>query len=228
MKVILSKHISCEQFGFLEGRKIHEATGVAQEGLHIIKLKKLKVVVVKIDLFKAFDRVNWLYLRMLLIHLGFGLEFSNWVMACLSSVSFSILLNSSATAFFQAKRGIRQGCPLYPLLFLLVGANLGGRFSGIKISNGLTITHLLFFDDILIFCDGLKRDADILSEGLILFRIATSMRINAQKSNILFSRTEDDFIQHYLDLLPFQILNLDEGLKYLGFHLKPNDYQKID
>jgi len=58
LKVVLSKHISCEQFGFLEGRKIHEAIGVSPEGLHSIKLKKLKAVVVKIDLSKAFDRVN--------------------------------------------------------------------------------------------------------------------------------------------------------------------------
>jgi hypothetical protein len=115
LKVILSKHISGEQFGFLEGRQIHEAIGVAQEGLHNIKLKKLKAVVIKIDLSKAFDRVNWLYIRMLLIHLGFRLVFVNWIMACLNSVSFSILLNGSATAFFQAERGIRQGCPLSPL-----------------------------------------------------------------------------------------------------------------
>jgi hypothetical protein len=237
LKAILSKHISCEQFGFLEGRQIHEAIGVAQEGLHSIKLKKLKVVVVKIDLSKAFDRVNWLYIRMLLIHLGFGLVFVNWIMACLSSVSFSILLNGSATKFFLAERGLRQGCPLSPLLFLLVaeglsrfisGANLGGRFAGIKITNGLIITHLLFVDDILIFCDGSTRDADTLSEGLTLFRTATGMRINAQKSSILFSQTAEEHTQYYLDLLPFQTLNLEEGLKYLGFHLKPNDYRKTD
>jgi len=68
LKVILSKHIFGEQFGFLKGKQIHEAIEVAQEGLHSIKLKKLKAVVIKIDLSKAFDRVNWLYIRMLLIH----------------------------------------------------------------------------------------------------------------------------------------------------------------
>lgn len=235
LKVIVSKHIFREQFGFLEGKQIHETIGVAQEGLNSIKLKKLKAVVVKIDLSKAFDWVNWLYIRMILIHMGFRLVFVNWLMACLSSVSFSILLNGSTTTFLQTERGIRQGCALSPLLFLLVAeglsiylaeANVGGRFSGIKISNGLTITHLLFVDDILIFCDGSKRVADILSEDLTLFKIATGMRINAQKSNILFSRIGDEFIQHYLDLLPYQTQALEDSLKYLGFHLKPNDYRK--
>jgi len=152
LKVILSKHISREQFGFLKGRQIHEAIGVAQEGLHTIKTKKLRADVIKLDLSKAFDRVNWLYIRMLLIHLGFGLDFVNWIMACLISVSFSILLNESTTDFFQARRGIRQGCPLSPLLFLLVAESLscylieakeGGCFSGIKTSTGLAIPHLL-------------------------------------------------------------------------------------
>jgi hypothetical protein len=59
----------------------------------------------------------------------------------------------------------------------LTEAKVGGRFYGIKISNGLAITHLLFVDDILIFCDGSKRDADILKEGLTLFKLAMSMII---------------------------------------------------
>jgi hypothetical protein len=120
---------------------------------------------VKIDLSKAFDWVNWLYLRMLLIHLGFRMDFSNWVMRCLSSISFSILLNGSATFFFQEERGLRQGFPLSPLLFplvvegfshFLVREKLVGRFTGIKIANGMTITHFHFFDVILIFFYGSK------------------------------------------------------------------------
>jgi hypothetical protein len=54
------------------------------------------------------------------------------------------------------------------------------------------------------------------------------MRVNEQKSSILFSLVEADVIQHFLDQLPFQMQGLDDGLKYLGFHLKPNDYRKTD
>ena len=75
LKVVLSEHISKEQFGFLEGRQIHEAIGVAQEGMHSIKVKHLQGVVIKIDLSKAYDRVNWLYIILLLTHLGFNVGF---------------------------------------------------------------------------------------------------------------------------------------------------------
>jgi len=85
-----------------------------------MKLKKLKGATIKINLSKAFNRVNWFYIRMLFIHLGFGVAFTNWIMACLSSFSFSLLINGSTTPFFKAERGLRQGCPLSPLLFLLV------------------------------------------------------------------------------------------------------------
>jgi hypothetical protein len=157
---VLSKRISQEQFGFLEGRQIHEAIGVAQETLHSIKTKKLKGAVIKIDLSKAYDRVSWVYLRLLLTHLGFENPFINWVMGCLTTASFAVLINGAASPFFRAGRGLRQGCPLSPLLFLLVAKGLSraiqeakniGSFQGIHISGGLNITHLLFVDDVLNF-----------------------------------------------------------------------------
>jgi hypothetical protein len=121
LKVILSKNISSEQFGFLEGRKIHEAIGVAQEGLHNIKTKKLRGVVVKIDLSKAYDRVNWLYLRMLMIHLGFGLDFTNWVMGCMSSVSFLYSYQWFNLFFFSSRKRPTTGVPFVTLTLSLSG-----------------------------------------------------------------------------------------------------------
>jgi len=114
----------------------------------------------KIDLFKAYDRVSWLYIRMLLTHLGFELPFINWIMSCISTVSFAVLINGETSTFFSAERGLHQGCLLSPLLFLLVAEGLSreigdaksiGEFQGISISQNLRITHL-FVDDVLIFC----------------------------------------------------------------------------
>jgi hypothetical protein len=88
LKPILSEAISKEQFGFLNGHQIHEAIGVAQEGLHSLRTMRSKGVVLKIDLSKSFDRVSWSFIRLLLTHLGFEVPFIKWIMACITSVSF--------------------------------------------------------------------------------------------------------------------------------------------
>jgi hypothetical protein len=225
LKRILSDKISLEQFGFLEGRQIHEAIGVAQEALHSIKTRKLKSVVLKIDLSKAYDRVSWLYIRLLLTHLGFTVPFIRWIMCCITTVSFSVLINGSATTFFRPERGLRQGCPLSPLLFLLVVEGLSralaaekrsGSFPGINISNSLQITHLLFVDDILIFTSGTKGEAETLKNTVNIFSKATGMIINEGKSTLTsFCLSENEkgrFRQHF----PFEEKTIDEGLKYLG------------
>lgn len=73
LKPLLSNYISVEQFNFLEDRQIHEAIGSAQEGLQSIKLSNDPAVVIKLDLSKAYDKLSWFYLRLLLLHLGFSL-----------------------------------------------------------------------------------------------------------------------------------------------------------
>ena len=223
---MLSKFISCEQFGFMEGRQIHEAIGVSHEGLHSLKTKKLKGVVIKIELSKAYDRVCWLYLRMLLTHLGFEIDFIWWIMACISSISFVVLINGSASPFFYAERELRQGYPSSPLLFLLVVEGLkhflnqakrGGGFKGIPISNVLYISHLLFVDEILIFCDGSCKDIDKLCEGLDLLQVATGIVINVHKYFVTCSNLRDVEARYLVSKLLFQVGDLDVGLKYLGF-----------
>jgi len=77
-------------------------------------------MIMNIDLSKAFDRVNWLYLQMLLTHLGFPYTFIKWVICFITNVTFSVLFNGSTSPFFQVKRGLRQGFPLSPILFLLI------------------------------------------------------------------------------------------------------------
>jgi hypothetical protein len=174
----------------------------------------------KIDLSKAFHKVIWLYIRMLLIHLGFGVAFTNWTMVCLTSVSFSILINGATSSFFTGERGVRQGCPLSPLLFLLVTeclslflieAKIAGTFRGIKISTGLYISHLMFVDDILIFCDGTRQDIEKMSKGLLLFKQATGMEINNQKSSITLSLLSMEDSLLITTQLPFCFFTLDEG-----------------
>lgn len=97
IKPILSKLILKEHFAFLEGRKIHEAIGVSQEGLHSLKEKRFKGMVYKIDLSKGYDKSDYIYIRILLTHLGFNIYFINWVVCCIYFVSFVVLIKGFAS-----------------------------------------------------------------------------------------------------------------------------------
>jgi hypothetical protein len=77
LRPILSRSLSEEQFGFLKGRQINDAIGIAQECLHSIKEKKLQALILKIDLRKAYDCISWDFLRLVLLQCGFGLPTTN-------------------------------------------------------------------------------------------------------------------------------------------------------
>lgn len=237
LKPILSLHISSEKFSFLHHRQIHEAIATAQELIHTLQIKKQKGMILKIDLSKAFNRVNWLYLRLLLTHLGFPYEFIKWTMSCITDVSYSVLLNGEATHFFTSERGLRQGCPLSPLLFLLIMEGLSRVISsardrhhltGIKIVDNLFLTHLLFVDDILIFLNGSIGDSTSLHGSILLFQQATGMLINNNKSTITMVGCSIHQSTFASQRFPFTYSNLADGIKYLGFRLKPSGYKIAD
>jgi len=127
-------------------------------------------------------------------------------MAYISSVSFLVLINGVASPFFTSKMGFRQGFPLSPLIFLLVADGLRraigfvvgtGNIQGILITLGLIITHFLFVNDVIILCNGWSRDAKKLSGILNLFRSATGMIINPQKSTLTFNGFEEEVFEAY-------------------------------
>ena len=133
--------------------------------LHSLKAKNLSGAVLKLDLSKAYDRVSWLYVKMLLIHLGFDIGFIRWVMGCILTASFAVLINGKTSPFFKAERGLRQGYPLSPLIFLLVVEGLSrflkeavrrGDLTGLILAPGINLTNLLFVDGILLFCRGTR------------------------------------------------------------------------
>jgi hypothetical protein len=101
IKPILSRELSCEQLGFLKGRQILDAIGTTQECIHSIKARKQKSLILKLDLRKAYDCVNWDFLRMILVQTGFSVHSINWIMSCVVSSSFSVLINGEASPGIQ-------------------------------------------------------------------------------------------------------------------------------
>ena len=117
---------------------------------------------------KKFDQVSWDFLMYMLQRCAFSELWRKWILFCISTMKFSILINGSPKDFFGSSRGLRQGDPLSPLLFVIVmealswlldGAIQAGHISrftvGPRSHTPLMVTYLLFTVDTLIFCDAL-------------------------------------------------------------------------
>jgi len=158
-------------------------------------------------------------------------------MGCITNISYAILINGAAAPFFKGQRGLRQGCPLSPLLFLLVAEGLSqlihkarreGKVRGIEVAINLFISHLLFIDDILIFTNGESNEIKELKIILDLFLKATGMQINSRKSQLIVAGVVRQERAQLQSLFPFQPSTLEHPFKYLGFWLKLNAYKKED
>lgn len=151
----------------------------------------------KLDMSKAYDRVEWKYVEALLGRLGFSSKWTELIMRCIKTVKYRVRVNGNLTKPFSPTRGIRQGDPLSPYIFvicaqglssLLKGCNSMGLIKGLKMaSRGPTITHLFFADDSLIFFKADPNSCVHVKESLESYEAASGQVINLDKSALSFS-----------------------------------------
>nr|KAJ0188467.1 hypothetical protein LSAT_V11C900489130 [Lactuca sativa] len=154
---------------------------------HGQKKSKEKMLLFKVDFNKAFDSVNWEF------GMGRG-KWRGWIQSCLKIPTLSVLLNGSPTKEFGMGRGIRQGDPLYPLLFLIAIEGLHivmeeacakGIFRGMRIPNSdLCISHLLYADDALFVGEWSDDNIKNLTRILRCFHVSSGLKVNFNKSRI--------------------------------------------
>lgn len=158
------------------------------------KSKKKACLVFKVDYEKAYDSVNWNFLLYMLHRLGFCDKWIGWIRGCLQSATISVLVNGSPTEEFPMQRGLRQGDPLAPFLFLMVAEGLNGMmrqairrnlFNGFKIgSEGVDVSLLQFADDTLFMGEPSTQNVLVMKSMLRCFELMSGLKVNFFKSKL--------------------------------------------
>jgi hypothetical protein len=195
---------------------------------------------------KAYDCVEWEYLRRIMLKLGFHASFVNCIMRCVTTVSFYIKINGVLTETFRLTRGIRQGDPISPYLFLLCSEGLSCMLRAVGpvyISRGIrvgihspSISHLLFADGCIVFSEASQGGADRLVEVLDSYHQGSGQLVNRDKSAIFFSRNcspemkqvvsqrldiqNEALAERYLGLPTAAGRNLSDSFEYLASQVK--------
>jgi hypothetical protein len=156
---VMNKVVASTQSAFLKGRLLVDGVMVVNEIVDLAKKSGKSCGIFKVDFEKAYDSVEWSFLDYMLGRFGFGETWRRWIRACVFCGSMSVLVNGSPTEEINIQRGLKQGDPLAPFLFILVAEGLGGlmrravelqRFKGFQVgSGGVTVPHLQYADDTL-------------------------------------------------------------------------------
>ncbi|XP_073298281.1 uncharacterized protein [Primulina huaijiensis] len=221
---ILAQLIDSTQSAFLPGRLILDNVLVGFECMNWIRnnLKaKSGFAALKLDMSKAYDRVEWIYLQKLLLKMGFAEGWVELLMKCVTTVSYSFKINHSIFGTIKPTRGIRQGDPLSPYLFVLCTQGLSSLirksvecklFKGVKVaSTSPVISHLFFADDSLVFFRTKRADCLQVRNCLQMYSRASGQLVNYDKSAITFSpSTSAQSIEDIKDVLAMEEV---KGLK---------------
>jgi hypothetical protein len=158
-------------------------------------------------------------------------------MGCVTNVTIAILLNGEATSFFANERGMWQGCPLPPLLFILALEGLiillklhqrDGIITSIKVSRLVKVLHWFFVDNIIIATKADQREWQEIKSILNLFCRTSGLQIIESKSTFHYSGLLEADIETFKTIFPFGYHAISQGLRYLRYHLKTDCYKATD
>ncbi|GMJ07053.1 hypothetical protein HRI_004374500 [Hibiscus trionum] len=228
LKITLEGCIDKAQGAFIPGRHISDNVLISYEILHSLQQKrsgKKGTFALKADMSKAYDRVEWDFLERVILKLGYAEQWVQMIMRCVSTVSYAVGLNGNIGRNFIPSRGLRQGDPLSPYLFLLCAeglsylinsANANGELEGASIGRShFEVSHLLFADDSIIFSEASMSRARNLQSILTAYENESGQKVNYNKSLIFFSKNVEECTRRQIgDFLGVRISTNPE--KYLG------------
>lgn len=199
---VLQDVISHNQSAFVPGQNIHNHIMLAYELIRGYTRKNgTPRCMMQSNLQKAYDMVDWRALEDVMQEIGLPRTFTNWIMTTVKTVSYSFNINGQMTEDMQACRGIRQGDPISPLLFVIMMEYFNRMFDKMQQNPNFNhhakcekmgITHLTFADDVLLFCRGDSKSVDMMLDTVQNFSDATGLVINPTKCKIFFGGIDDE------------------------------------
>ncbi|XP_061999224.1 uncharacterized protein LOC133716539 [Rosa rugosa] len=228
LKLILPSVISHFQSAFVPGRLITDNILVANEVAHFVHNKRdgsEGYMALKLDLSKAYDRMEWFFLRKLMERFGFNSSWIEMVMQCVSTVRYSFLVRGKPRGLVTPSRGLRQGDPLSPYLFLIGAEGFSallqqkqemGLLPGIEVCNEApAVNHLLFADDSMLYANATLEDCYHIQDVIETYGRASGQLVNFDKSSVVFSKNVSEYMKGEVSsYLGVQVVASHE--KYLG------------
>lgn len=239
LKPLMPKLTSSCQSSFVEGRQAADNIIILQEIVHTLQKQKGRrgAIVAKIDLEKAYDKIEWAFLQQVLLTVGFSSHITKLVMYCITSAKLAVLWNENILPKFLPTRGLRQGDPLSPYLFILCMETLAHRIQQATATRGWkpvqvcrggsVVSHIFFANDLLLMGEATDQQALVMDTILLEFCQESGQRVNRRKSKIWFSPNTDRVAMRRLSNLINMPITQNLGI-YLGIPIHHGRIQKLD
>jgi hypothetical protein len=230
LRLVIGSVISEAQTAFVKDRQILDGVLIANEVVDEARRSKKELLLFKVDFEKAYDSVDWDYLDEVMGKMAFPVLWRKWIKECVRTATASVLVNGSPTEEFPLERGLRQGDPLSPFLFLVAAEGLHvlmeavvdqNMFTGYRVGeqDPVAVSHLRFADDTLLL--GAKSWANVraLRAVLVLFETMSGLKVNFNKSMLVGVNISDSWLSEAASVLhcrvgkiPFLYLGLPIGV----------------
>ncbi|GAU33092.1 hypothetical protein TSUD_259430 [Trifolium subterraneum] len=220
--------ISSNQSAFIKGRNLVDGVLVVNEVVESAKKSNSECLIFKVDFEKAYDSVDWGFLEYMLRRCGFYEKWIGWNRVCVFAGNLAVLVNGSPSSEIKIQRGLKQGDPLAPFLFLLVVEGFSGvmwkavelnLFRGFAIGRDpVVVSHLQYADDTLCIGEASVENLWTLKAILRGFELAFGLKVNFWKSALIginvspvFLSMASTFLNCRLGAIPFKNKHISLG-----------------